>query len=50
MENLNKKNFDPDGKVNSSMMEWKIWSDKYFPAEEKINNWNDDDTWVLFKP
>lgn len=27
--------------------DWKRWADRYFPVEEKINNWEDDLRWVL---
>ena len=27
--------------------DWKRWADKYFPVEEKIDNWEKDMLWVL---
>ena len=50
MENLNRNNknqFDSNKKINSPLIEWKKWADKYFPVEEKIHNWEKDTQWVL---
>ena len=50
MEDMKNKKFDPENKINSLMIDWKIWSDRYFPIEEKLQNWENESTWVLLKP
>jgi len=54
MENLNRdakhKFYENDGSIKMSMAEWKNWSDRYFPIEEKFDNWERELIWVLKRP
>jgi len=52
MENLNDKAKSTFGENNNevvkmNMLEWKKWSDRFFPIEEKFDNWERELIWVL---